>query len=78
MPNGTHKTLEQAILNGILDLRSSEKNEISTPLIAAKTIHPHVKDFLAHKLAAFILIDQDPENKQLRALWKQITGEDIK
>ena len=67
----TPKTLIEAIVNGIEDLKPS----VPEPQLEER-IELHVRDFLAQKFSVAILQTEDPA--LLKKLWKDITGKEIK
>ena len=66
MTNGTPKTLEDAIQNGI---EKARMQDVNSPKIQAQIVRSHVRDFLSQK---FGLV-----NEETAKLWKEITGEEV-
>lgn len=70
---GTPKTLEKAIENGISDWDNNEYPDLDGPSV----IRVHVRDFLGQKFAvSYLLAEDDATEKLLKNLWKNITGEE--
>ena len=68
LSQGTPKTLDQAIRNGL--------NEFQPGMDAAHVVETHVRDFLAQKFGVAFYTVQDEAG--LRDLWYRITGKEMK